>query len=200
MPINEEILCNYFNGLETSAAAIRALNIEIPFIRLSDAIPDGMTPEKIRKLLNLLPIKSLEVDLDTYWGEHRDILMALNHGRWLTKLRLMNCRETIHYLPINIREIDIYALDETVTAIKEIVKLEELRKIRLVNGAVDIRTLFNTTERETWIDELELVRTVITSPSGLCRSGARIYNFITTDVKLNGTPATQEQINQIVHE
>lgn len=103
MAFNDSVLGNFYDGLETSAAAIRAMNIEIPRIRLSDAIPDGMTPAKIRKLCGLLPIRSMEINLDEYWGEQKDIFMALNHGKWLNELHIINCRDTINFLPISVK-------------------------------------------------------------------------------------------------
>lgn len=200
MAFNIRVLDNYFNNLETASAAINAMNIVIPNIRVCEVFPGGLTPDKVRKLLNLLPVSSLEVDMDEYWGEQHDILMALNHGRWLRKLTIKNCRDTLRYLPISVYDIEIIAVDEEVKAIQEIVKLEQLRRISLTGGTVDLRTLTNTVNRETWIEELEMVHTIITTPSGLCRSGARIYNLKTTAVKLNGVEASHDDIQQLFRE
>lgn len=148
MAFNEGVLQNYFNNMETASAAISAMNIAIPTIRLTEVFPDGLTPDQLRRLLNLLPVSSMEIDLGDYWGEQNDIFMALNNGRWLNKLTIRNCNEPIRYLPISVFEIEIFAGDD-VRAIQEIAKLEQLRRISLTGGSLDLKTLVNTMNLET---------------------------------------------------
>lgn len=197
MALNQKTLTKFYDGTETAAAALRAMEIEIPPIRLSQVIPEGLTRNKVRKLLNLLPITSLEIDLEDYWGEPNEIMTTLTMSQFITNIRILNCNDTIIQLPISTREVEIHASPNT-KAIKEVVKMENIRKIKLINGTIDTETLINTMERETWIENLELINTSIITTTGLCRS-ARILKFTTTNVKINGMNVTHGEVNKILY-
>lgn len=196
-PISDT-LKGYYNGRETAAAAIFALDIEIPPVNLDGIMPEGITPDKVRKTLNLIPITTLEINLRNYHGHPDEIMSIIATGQWISRLFIINCPNTIQFIPISVTEIDIEATEEA-KAIKEIVKFENIKKINLNGGIIDTQTLTNMTERETLLEELILNNTIITTTAGFCRAMARVTRITANNVILNRELMSNEDIQHLLN-
>lgn len=191
-------LNNYLEGRETPANAIHALGIAMPKLVFHEKFPNGYNASCIHKILNLLPIENIELDVDHFLEEQNIVLDALNRGRYLKKVRVINCHEVIVTLPPTVSTIQIHTEDE-ILAIREIVKLENVKKIGLIGGGISPQTLSNIMDRTTWLDELDLYRTEISSATSFSRASARILNIITREVKIEGILYSPEDVHKFLY-
>lgn len=191
------ILNQYFEGRETSANAIRAMGINVPPIVMTDFFPDGYTAENIRKIFNLLPVEEIEIDMHNSLDIQGRITAALTHGHYLKRVRLLNCYETIDILPTTVTAVEIQT-EQDILPLRNIAKMENIRKIAMIGGRVDMQTLIHIMNRSTWLEELDLCEAEITTAAGLCRAASKIMEIITTDVKIDGKSVTREDVNKIL--
>lgn len=194
----EKTLNDYFNGRVIPSNVLHAMEIEIPTLNLSEIFSDGFNGERIKKLFELLPLKEIELEMEDAWEGQDDIERALSSGNYIQRIRVMGCREIIKTLPPTTTTVEIHT-DHKITAIKNVVGMENIRKIAMIGGRIDMQTLINIMDRTTWLEELDLCGTEITTKQGLCRAAARILNLIATNVNIEGKPVSQEEVRAILY-
>lgn len=194
----EKALNNYFDGRETPANTIHALKIEIPALVLCETFSDGFSAERMSKIFELLPVREIELGMEDAWDTQGVIEGALSRGHYLERVRILNCHEIIQTLPPTVKTVQIHT-DCEILAIKNVVKMENVRKIAMIGGRIDMQTLINIMDRTTWLEELDLYKTEITSGQGLCRAAARILNVITNEVKIEGKTVSQDDVRKILY-
>lgn len=190
-----DTLQGYYINRETAAAAIYALEIDIPPINLGDIMPEGITRDKVRKTLNLIPISTLNVDLRDYYGHPDEILSTIATAQWITKLNITHCSFPIQFLPVSTTEVIIKATAGA-RAIKEIIKMESVKRISLNRGTIDSETLSNLLKRETFLEELTLKDTIFTTSIDLRRAMTKVVRIKADNIYLCGETMTDEDFHQ----
>lgn len=196
-PIMANIINDYLVGRETPANAIHALGISMPKLVFHEKFPDGYNALCVRKVLNLLPIDNIELDVDDFLEEQGCVIDALGQGCYLRKVRIINCHEIIVTLPPTIASVQIHT-EREILAIKEIAKMENVKKIGLIGGRINVQTMTNIMDRATWLDELDLYGTEITSAAAFSRASARILNVVTNEVKIEGVQYSPNDVHQLL--
>lgn len=189
---------DYINGREIPSSVLHAMEIEVPTVVLSKTFSDGFHGDQIRKLFQLLPVREIEFDMDEAWESQDAIERALASGNFIERVRMMGCRQIIKTLPPRTTKVEIHT-NHKISAIKNIVSMENVRKIAMVGGRIDMQTLINIMDRTTWLEELDLCGTEITTTQGLCRAAARILTLTATEVKIEDKLVSQEEVNAILY-
>lgn len=189
---------DYFNGRVVPSNVLNAMEIKIPTLILGETFSDGFNDESIKKLFELLPVREIELDMEEAWVSQDAIERALSGGNYVRRIRVMGCRQIIKTLPPTTTTVEIQT-DHKITAIKTVVGMENIRKIAMIGGRIDMQTLINIMDRTTWLEELDLCGTEITTRQGLCRAAARILNLIATDVIIEGKLTSQEEVRAILY-
>lgn len=194
----EKTFNDYLNGRVVPSNVLHAMGIEIPTIKLSEIFSDGFHGERIKKILELLPVKEIELDIEDAWEGQEDIERALAGGSHIRRIRIMGCHQTVKSLPPTTTKLELHT-NHRIAAIRDVVGMENVRKIAMVGGRVDMQTLINIMDRTTWLEELDLCGTELATKQGLCRAAARILNIIAADVKIEGKMVSQEEVHAIVY-
>lgn len=189
---------DYLYGRETPANAIYGMRIAIPPLILSETCPEGFTAEIIRKIFNLLPVEEIELDLNNSLETQNEILTALTHGHYLAHVRIHNCIDPIISLPTTVTAVELHT-EREIPLIKNVVKMENVKKISIIGGRIDMQTSLNIMDRTTWLEELNLFKTSITTNTGLVRAASKIMEIKVEEINISGRPSTQNDVNRILY-
>lgn len=125
------------------------------------------------------------------------ITAALTHGHYLERVRLLNCYETIDILPTTVTAVEVQT-EQNIMPLRNIAKMENIRKIAMVGGRVDMQTLMNIMDRSTWLEELDLFEAEITTATAPCRAASKIMEITTIYVKIDGKSVKREDVRKIL--
>lgn len=175
---------NYLKGEALPAEVSEAMNTYVPPIYLNEKI-DSFGRREIEQFLKIVPAKVVLMKIDDSWDDEEETLLGLMAGRFIERIFIYGCSHEIKYLPTSAHSVSVRARGDC-TAIRQMVKMENLREITMIGGKMDEPTWVTIGERLTKIRKLELIGTRIECVRFGYRALGRINDFITKGVKLNG--------------
>lgn len=188
----EQVTKNYLNGVATPAELYRALNVEIPKIRLNDVLEEP-TRRNVETFLNAVPATDVTINFNRWNHLEEEICRGLMTGRYLETLTFINCREPIICIPPSVTSVYIVA-DENCHAISGITNMESIRRMVMAKGRIDHRTWDNIAARSTKL-ELELRDTEIMEWDGAANAKTKLAKFITDQILDRGERINDQEIN-----